>query len=131
MRKAARISAIGGVALALSAAAERPSLFAQTSGGLWELDRGAGVSRRTRQCIADPSILAQVEHRRSNCTRSVIRDQPTSAEIHYSCANGGFGRTNISMITPRSFRIETQGISRGAPFHYVVQARRVGNCTPH
>lgn len=116
--------------LALTAA-NRASVFAQTSGGLWELDRGSGVSRKVRQCIADPALLAQIEHRGASCTRTLVRDGPTSAEVHYRCDNGGFGRTTVSMLTPRSFRVETQGISRDAPFHYVVQARRVGNCLGH
>jgi hypothetical protein len=125
-------SLVGGAVLVLAlTAANRPSVFAQTSGGLWELDRGSGVSRQVRQCIADPALLAQIEHRSANCTRTLVRDGPTSAEIHYSCNNGGFGRTTVSMLTPRSYRVETQGISRGAPFHYVVQARRVGNCGAH
>jgi len=32
------------------------------------------------------------------------------------------------LITPRSIRIETQGISDNLPFNYVIQARRVGDC---
>jgi hypothetical protein len=32
------------------------------------------------------------------------------------------------LITPRSIRIETQGISGDLPFNYVLQARRVGDC---
>ena len=32
------------------------------------------------------------------------------------------------MLTPRSLRIETQGISDSLPFNYVLQARRVGDC---
>jgi len=31
-------------------------------------------------------------------------------------------------VTPRSLRLDTQGISDGLPFHYVAQARRVGDC---
>ena len=58
----------------------------------------------------------------------MIRDLRGRAEIIYSCAGGGFGQSKVEQITPRSLRIETQGISRDAPFHYVVQARRVGNC---
>jgi hypothetical protein len=32
------------------------------------------------------------------------------------------------VLTPRSLRIATQGISGGLPFNYVLQARRVDDC---
>ena len=76
----------------------------------------------------DLAILAQYEHRKAQCTRRVIRETPTFAEIQYSCPGGGFGRTTVGLLTPRSLRVETQGISQNAPFHYVLQARRVGGC---
>jgi len=49
--------------------------------------------------------------------------------IHYSCPGNEFGRSTMTVITPRSLRIETQGISDNLPFAYVLQARRVGECT--
>lgn len=134
MGTAARLSAIGAASAALLlalTAADRPSVLSKAREGLWELSGGPGSSRQSRQCIRDPAMLAQIEHRRTNCTRVIIRDLPTSAEVDYTCPGGGFGRTTIKMLTPRSFRIETQGISSGAPFHYMVQARRTGNCGSH
>lgn len=127
------LRAVAGAAAMLLAltGATQPSILAKTSGGLWELSGGSAASRSARQCIADPALLAQIEHRAASCTRVVIRDRPTSAEVHYTCPGGGFGRTTITMLTPRSFRVQTQGIARGAPFNYVVQARRVGNCPAH
>ena len=68
---------------------------------------------------------------RSNGEQVVISDSPTSTVIDYTCANGGFGRSKLTLLTPRSLRIETQGISANYPFNYVIQARRVGNCTAH
>ena len=44
--------------------------------------------------------------------------------IDYTCAGGGFGQSKITVLTPRSVRIETQGIADHAPFNYVVQAQR-------
>lgn len=118
---------IGGaiVLLALTAAV-RPAVFMQTTGGLWEVSRTDGGRRNL--CVPDPAVLAQYEHLRSNCTRDVIRDQQSKAEIHYTCSGGAFGQSSVQLITPRSLRIETQGISGNAPFHYVLQARRIGNC---
>lgn len=107
-------------------AAVRPALFSQTVGGLWEISRGNGA--RQSLCVPDPLSLAQYEHLRANCARDIVRDQQRHAEIHYTCASGAFGQSTVDLITPRALRIETQGISGNAPFHYVLQARRVGNC---
>lgn len=108
------------------AAAVRPAVFNQTSGGLWEVSRADGTRRNV--CLPDPVVLAQFEHLRVSCARDLIRDQERHAEIHYSCPGGGFGQSSVDLITPRALRIETQGISANAPFHYVLQARRVGDC---
>jgi len=34
----------------------------------------------------------------------------------------------MTLITPRSLRIDTQGISDNLPFHYQLYARRVSDC---
>ena len=119
-------AAAGTGLILMLAAAQRPAALAQTSGGLWEV-MGQGRSP-ARICVADTALLAQWEHRQASCTRVVIRDTPTWAEIHYTCSGGGFGRSKVTLITPRSLRIETQGIAGQTPFNYVVQARRVGGC---
>ena len=134
MIRLAKLACASTVAAALTlalTAAQRPAVLAQAQGGLWEISGARDLSGPSRLCLADPALLAQIEHRNARCTRQIIRDQPGNAEIHYSCAAGGFGQTRISMITPRALRVETQGISGNAPFHYVVQARRVGNCPGH
>ena len=119
---------IGGAALALLTltAVVRPAVFTQTTGGLWEVSRADGGRRNI--CIPDPTVLAQYEHLRAKCSRDIIRDQQSRAEIHYTCAGGAFGQSTVQLITPRSLRIETQGISDNAPFHYTLQARRIGDC---
>ena len=120
-----RVLTGAAVLLALTAAV-RPAALAEAAPGLWEISRSDGGRRN--MCVADPSVLAQYEHMRGKCTRDLIRDQGRKAEISYSCSGGGFGQSTIEEITPRSLRVETQGISNGAPFHYVLQARRIGNC---
>jgi hypothetical protein len=125
VRAMVRVAGAAVLLLALTAAV-RPALFTQTAGGLWEVSRTNG-GRRT-VCIPDPVVLAQYEHLRASCARDVIRDSVSKAEIHYSCSGGAFGQSTVELITPRSLRIETQGISDNAPFHYVLQARRIGNC---
>ena len=121
---------VGGAALLLLAAA-RPSALAQTSPGLWEISGLPNAGTSVRQCVANTALLARVEHQGQSCTQVVISDTETKAVIEYTCANGGFGRSKLTLLTPRSLRIETQGISANYPFNYVVQARRIGECPVH
>ena len=126
----------GGVAVASAtvlalSAAQRPAALSVTSPGLWEIDGLPGARVRPRRCIADTVNLARIEHQGEACTHVVVSDERSRAVIHYTCASGGFGQTEIDVLTPRSLRIETQGISRKAPFHYIVQARRLGACAVH
>lgn len=117
--------------LLLLTAAQRPTALAVTSPGLWEIEGQPGQAPRVRRCIADTLSLARLEHRRQPCTQVVIGNEQSRTVIHYTCPDGGFGRTRIDVLTPRSLRIETQGIAGGAPFNYVAQARRVGSCPVH
>jgi hypothetical protein len=117
-------------ALALGGA-QRPAALALTSGGMWEVSGAPGVSAPVRLCVADTAVLAQFEHRGRTCTRVVISDTPAATVIHYTCTGGGFGRSKLTMVTPRSLRIETQGIADDLPFNYVIQARRVSECGAH
>jgi hypothetical protein len=130
MKAARRIGLVGGAGLLLLAlgAAQRPAMLSRASGGLWEISGAPGSSEPVRICLADLGVLAQYEHRKAKCTRHVIRETDSFTEINYSCAGGGFGRTRMGLLTPRSLRVETQGISDNAPFHYILQARRVGDC---
>jgi hypothetical protein len=74
------------------------------------------------------ALLARFEHRARACNATVLRDSASSTAISYSCGGAGFGHTEVQLITPRSLRISTQGISNGLPFNYVLQARRVDDC---
>ncbi len=121
----------GAAAVLLLGAAVQPSALAQTSPGLWEIAGLPNAGTAVRQCVADTASLARVEHRGLSCTQVVIRDGRSSTEIHYTCPKGGFGRTKLTVLTPRSLRIETQGISANYPFNYTIQARRVGDCSAH
>ena len=108
--------------------AQRPTLFAQTSAGMWEISGIPGANAPARECMADLAVLARYEHRASACAMKAISDSPNSAVVEYSCGGAGFGHTKVDLITPRSLRIETQGVSSNLPFSYVLQARRVGDC---
>jgi hypothetical protein len=122
-------AALGVLVLAAAQApAHRPAALSVVSGGLWEVSMSATGSNPTRLCVADPITLAQYEHRRAGCTRVILSDKPSETVVHYTCPGGGFGDTKMTVLTPRSMRVETQGISDNAPFNYVLQARRVGDC---
>lgn len=111
-------------------AASSPRALAPAAGGLWEVSRTADGHGAQRICIASPEVLAQYEHRARRCTRVVVSDTGTTATIHYTCPAGGFGNSKVTLVTPRSLKIDTQGISEGLPFHYQLYARRVGECGP-
>ncbi|MBB3763984.1 hypothetical protein [Sphingomicrobium lutaoense] len=96
--------------------------------GQWELSEPGSERDSVRMCIADPTMLAQVAHRGRQCTRVTISEGPGEALIHYTCTGAGFGRASMQVVTPRSLRIETQGILRSTPFHRVYHARRTGDC---
>jgi hypothetical protein len=112
-------------------AAALPPVIA-TSGGLWEVSRSATGANAERRCVPSASVLAQWEHRQAQCTRVVLSSTPTGAVINYTCPKGGFGRSRMQVITPRTLKIETQGIGAdGFPFNYTLHARRVGDCPLH
>jgi hypothetical protein len=109
----------------LTAATPLPRL-AQIPGGLWEVSGVPGTAP-VRQCMALRTVT-QFEHRSEACPRALISQSGDTTVFQYNCPSGGFGRSEVTVITPRSLRIDTQGISGGLPFHYVLQARRLGEC---
>jgi hypothetical protein len=120
----------GAGGLVLLGAARSPVAIVPASPGLWEFT-GMPAGTPARQCLADTAALARLEHRRQNCTETVISQNSTTSVIDYRCVNGGYGQTRLTMLTPSSLRIETQGISDNLPFNYKIQARRVGDCPDH
>lgn len=122
------LMAVFGGALSL-AAADRPSVLAQAAPGLWEVSGSPGAKAPVRQCFADLQVLARFEHRAETCSTRITSDNGASEVIEYRCGAAGFGRSQVDLVTPRSLRIQTQGISSQLPFNYVIQARRVGDCT--
>src|SRR5262249_45412161 len=109
-------------------AAPRPSVFTQIAPGYWEVSGVPGAKTPLRQCLPDVTVLARFEHRAHACTEKVTSGDQSSTVIDYSCGGSGFGHSKVDLITPRSLRIDTQGVSDRLPFNYVLQARRVGDC---
>ena len=130
MRHGVRIGLAAFVTICGAAlvAAAVPRALAPAAGGLWEVSTSATGHAPTRLCVASADMLAQFEHRNGRCTRDIVRDSGTNAEISYTCTDGGFGRSAVTLVTPRSLTIDTQGISGGLPFHYKLYARRMGDC---
>ena len=122
----AGILVVSAGALALGGAA--PVALQGVAGGKWEVSRSASGHGAVAMCVADPAALAQFEHRGKACTRVVLSDKGNQTVIHYTCPAGDFGRTKLTVITPRSLRLDTQGISGGLPFAYQLHARRAGDC---
>ena len=116
-----------GGALALTAAQPLPTL-AETQPGLWEISGAPGAKLPARQCVTNVTALARFEHRTKACSAKVLKSAGSRTSIEYSCGGAGFGHSEVDVITPRSLRISTQGISGGLPFNYVLQARRVDDC---
>jgi hypothetical protein len=113
----------------LLVAAAPPSVLTQAQPGMWEISGAPGARTPVRQCVADIAVLARFEHRAKTCVAKIVKDDGSSTSIHYSCGGAGFGNSEIDVITPRSLRISTQGISDGLPFNYVLQARRIDDCS--
>lgn len=95
--------------------------------GEWEIGKTASA-RGERICLPDPAILMQWEHRGKACRRTILNSTFDRAEVSYSCNSAGFGTSRVHVVTPRSIKIDTQGISGGLPFGYVIHARRIGDC---
>ena len=121
------VLALGMPALAVGATQER-SVLAEAVPGLWELTGVPGASAPVRQCFADIALLGQFEHRARKCKRTVIDDTASTTLVQYACGPAEFGSSELHLITPRSLKISTQGISDNLPFNYVLQAHRVGDC---
>jgi hypothetical protein len=120
---------IAGMAAALVlTGAQQPAALAQTLPGLWEVSGMPGARVPARECVADVAVLARYEHRNGACTVKVTSDVASSAVVDYSCGAAEFGHSKIDVITPRSLRIQTQGVSDNMPFSYLLQARRIGDC---
>lgn len=119
---AAAIAALSAVAMA------GPRALAAASGGEWEVSRDARGSGAQTRCLAEPVLLGQWEHRGQRCERTILSDEGSKAIIDYRCGDGGFGHSEITLLTPRTLRVATQGIAADGPFNYVLHARRVGNC---
>ncbi len=112
----------------LMLAGAAPAALSGVEPGLWEVSRSATGHAAVRMCVADVVALAQFEHRGERCTPRILSSRGDGATIHFTCQGGDFSRTEVTVLTPRSLRLDTQGIHRGEPFSYQLHARRAGSC---
>ena len=128
MTRSLALAAAASAATLAFAAAQPPTPLAEAQPGLWEISGVPGAAGPFRECIADMAVLTRFEHRAKSCSVHPVRSAGSTSELDYSCGPAGFGHSQITLLTPRSLRIATQGISDGLPFNYVLQARRIAEC---
>ncbi|MCM8557150.1 DUF3617 domain-containing protein [Sphingomicrobium sediminis] len=136
--KRAITSTIGAVVLALGAGGlsasvsdqhgPPPRILDPVEPGLWEVTIPGSDARAQRLCLRDVSLLAQYTHRSNQCTRMTVSERGQTALVRYTCTEGGFGSTEVEVVTPRSLRLSTQGIHNGRPFNRTYLARRLRAC---
>lgn len=124
----AALAAGGAIALALPVAAQTPSALSSLQPGLWQLRTTGGSGAGRSICVRDPQQMIQIRHAGRDCQRRTLGDSATRLSVRYECGGGNWGQTQIDVETPRLARIDTQGISSGAPFHDSYEARRTGDC---
>ncbi len=117
--------------LGLSSAVHSAAPVAQGSramAGLWEVSARADGHGAQRVCLSTLSTLLQWEHRALSCGQKILGSSPRGVTVDYNCGPAGFGHSRLTVITPRTLKVETQGISADYPFQYTLHARRVGGC---
>ena len=119
-----RLGACAGIALIVGAAS-LPS--AMIGPGEWDVSQSATASGE-KICLTDPGLLTQWEHRTKSCARVILSSAVDRAEVHYTCTGGGFGTSQVRELTPRSIKVDSQGISDGYPFARTIFAHRIGAC---
>lgn len=121
--------AFGSAAIAQPAAAPSLKAMRSVAPGNWSLRSPGSAEAARESCVADTAVLFRLRLRAAQCSRFVIEDTPRIGTVHYTCPGSGHVRTTIHVDTPRSLRIESEGIIDGMPFADAFEARRIGNCT--
>lgn len=124
----AAVAACSALALIGAVRAVQPGGIAAAQPGLWDVSHSATGAKPVRVCLADPASLVQWEDRGAACKRDLLTEQANVVTFDYRCTGGAFGRAEVTLLTPRSLKVHTQGISGGLPFDGTLYARRAGNC---
>lgn len=125
---AAALVLASGAAVAQPAAAPTLTAMRAVAPGNWSLRASGSPEAARASCFADTAAFLRLRLRAAQCSRFVIDDTPRLSTVHYTCPGIGHVRTTIHVDTPRSLRIESEGIADGMPFADAYEARRIGNC---
>ena len=117
---------LGGGALA---AVHGP--LAQLEPGQWSISRSAAGDAAVSQCVHDFTALTRWEHRGRQCSSTIVSQSGSETVVRYTCGAGEFGQATLTTITPRSLKLDLQGIRGGEPFHTELFARKSGTCARH
>lgn len=124
------VAGLGALALTGAAAPVAVRALNGIAPGQWAVSRSASGHMPIRLCVPRLELLGQIAHGSEMCRRTILVDQPGRLVMDVNCARGDFARSEITVTTPRSLKIETQGFHRGEPFNKTFFARRVGECSP-
>lgn len=112
-----------------ASAAQGPAALTALKGvetGQWQLKDGDGARKL---CLSNPSELIQLRHPGAQCSHFVVENSKETATVHYTCPGHGYGRTTISVETPRLIHVDTQGVIDGSPFAEDYEGRKLGACS--
>lgn len=115
-------------ATGLAQPAGTPAVLPGVQPGLWEISQDATGRGAKRACLREMVLLATYAHAGDRCERTYLVNSPARLVLSLDCGPGDFGRSEISVTTPRSLKLETQGFHKGEPYDLSVYARRVGEC---
>ncbi len=118
----------GGIVLIGAANPPQLAALSAIESGQWELRSAAPGAQPKIFCLGDARLLLQIEHSGATCDQLVIANEPRMATVHYMCQNAGHGRTTVRVESPHLIRVDSQGISRDAPFDWSLTGRRTGDC---
>ena len=128
-RGALILAGIASLALPAFAAAPQIDALSKLERGRWQVRELDGATPSVSLCIGDPALLLRFEHRgERSCSSELLASGAASRTVQYTCRGRGFGHSHLRVETPRSVRIDSQGLSRGRPFSYRLEARRTGAC---
>lgn len=129
------IAACVGTALLLSplTAVAGPAAWPDFTPGFYRVtpvDRDSRASEKPRMlCAADAHALLRLGHGdASGCHDRFIQPARDRMTVTYSCAAGGWGRSELRRETPELYQLDTQGIAHRQPFAFRAEARRIGSC---
>lgn len=119
-----------GGAVAIAPVADLP-LLKSLDRGLWSfraVSGGTGAAGTDKLCLGDALRLARMQHLDAQCSHYVVRSQPNSVTVSYSCKGQGQGLTTIRKESGKLIHIQSQGIRNNAPFSFSVEGRHAGGC---